>query len=142
MIRRPPRSTLFPYTTLFRSLLRARSSAGGPGAVAAWATAGGAGRGDSGGRTGRCADAAKVRARRRSAPPLYRQLSRGDADGGAIELSLWPAASPAHREARRYTALDPQCRTRQDDPDANAPAGGGGSLSLYAATGDEQAGTD
>src|SRR2546422_7402169 len=25
MIRRPPRSTLFPYTTLFRSLLRAHS---------------------------------------------------------------------------------------------------------------------
>src|SRR2546430_10431384 len=25
MIRRPPRSTLFPYTTLFRSLLRGRS---------------------------------------------------------------------------------------------------------------------
>src|SRR5256712_14202116 len=25
MIRRPPRSTLFPYTTLFRSLLRPRS---------------------------------------------------------------------------------------------------------------------
>src|SRR5258708_30116250 len=25
MIRRPPRSTLFPYTTLFRSLLAARS---------------------------------------------------------------------------------------------------------------------
>src|SRR2546427_7663370 len=25
MIRRPPRSTLFPYTTLFRSLLRERS---------------------------------------------------------------------------------------------------------------------
>src|SRR3712207_7972826 len=24
MIRRPPRSTLFPYTTLFRSLIRAR----------------------------------------------------------------------------------------------------------------------
>src|SRR3712207_6973391 len=29
MIRRPPRSTLFPYTTLFRSLLRAPA----PGAV-------------------------------------------------------------------------------------------------------------
>src|SRR3712207_7894494 len=31
MIRRPPRSTLFPYTTLFRSLaaLRPRSGAGG-----------------------------------------------------------------------------------------------------------------
>src|SRR2546429_5362364 len=27
MIRRPPRSTLFPYTTLFRSLSRARNSA-------------------------------------------------------------------------------------------------------------------
>src|SRR2546427_11687726 len=26
MIRRPPRSTLFPYTTLFRSVLRARLS--------------------------------------------------------------------------------------------------------------------
>src|SRR5688572_31157510 len=26
MIRRPPRSTLFPYTTLFRSLIRAWSS--------------------------------------------------------------------------------------------------------------------
>src|SRR3989449_10676372 len=25
MIRRPPRSTLFPYTTLFRSLIRSRS---------------------------------------------------------------------------------------------------------------------
>src|SRR2546430_12377815 len=29
MIRRPPRSTLFPYTTLFRSLLFRRTSAGG-----------------------------------------------------------------------------------------------------------------
>src|SRR2546422_1390028 len=28
MIRRPPRSTLFPYTTLFRSPQRARSHAG------------------------------------------------------------------------------------------------------------------
>src|SRR3989442_11936336 len=28
MIRRPPRSTLFPYTTLFRSLFRARDRAG------------------------------------------------------------------------------------------------------------------
>src|SRR3712207_7294688 len=29
MIRRPPRSTLFPYTTLFRSLDRARPGDGG-----------------------------------------------------------------------------------------------------------------
>src|SRR5260370_15298354 len=28
MIRRPPRSTLFPYTTLFRSLARGRAGAG------------------------------------------------------------------------------------------------------------------
>src|SRR2546430_7120875 len=28
MIRRPPRSTLFPYTTLFRSLVRAAIAAG------------------------------------------------------------------------------------------------------------------
>src|SRR3712207_7314970 len=30
MIRRPPRSTLFPYTTLFRSIWRIRSSTGMP----------------------------------------------------------------------------------------------------------------
>src|SRR5258708_29017255 len=29
MIRRPPRSTLFPYTTLFRSPIRASSALGG-----------------------------------------------------------------------------------------------------------------
>src|SRR2546429_2613366 len=29
MIRRPPRSTLFPYTTLFRSLVRVEVSGGG-----------------------------------------------------------------------------------------------------------------
>src|SRR3712207_8723818 len=31
MIRRPPRSTLFPYTTLFRSWQRAAAGAGGAG---------------------------------------------------------------------------------------------------------------
>src|SRR3712207_8344715 len=31
MIRRPPRSTLFPYTTLFRSQLRRPPGGGGPG---------------------------------------------------------------------------------------------------------------
>src|SRR5690349_23994387 len=31
MIRRPPRSTLFPYTTLFRSLLKDDSVPGAPG---------------------------------------------------------------------------------------------------------------
>src|SRR2546426_10961932 len=33
MIRRPPRSTLFPYTTLFRSCLLEGAPADGPGAV-------------------------------------------------------------------------------------------------------------
>src|SRR2546426_10425838 len=42
MIRRPPRSTLFPYTTLFRSL--ARTSRGAPGAARA-PCCGGRGRG-------------------------------------------------------------------------------------------------
>src|SRR2546429_5122756 len=32
MIRRPPRSTLFPYTTLFRSVFWARESSSRPGA--------------------------------------------------------------------------------------------------------------
>src|SRR3712207_8023266 len=34
MIRRPPRSTLFPYTTLFRSVLDVRSVVGGAYATA------------------------------------------------------------------------------------------------------------
>src|SRR3712207_8633157 len=33
MIRRPPRSTLFPYTTLFRSARRARAGGSGDAAV-------------------------------------------------------------------------------------------------------------
>src|SRR2546430_4076421 len=33
MIRRPPRSTLFPYTTLFRSRVGRRARGGRPGAV-------------------------------------------------------------------------------------------------------------
>src|SRR2546430_11877784 len=36
MIRRPPRSTLFPYTTLFRSLIVERMRAAGRDAVATW----------------------------------------------------------------------------------------------------------
>src|SRR2546425_6795638 len=37
MIRRPPRSTLFPYTTLFRSSLGGRDRRGGPLAAVALA---------------------------------------------------------------------------------------------------------
>src|SRR5438132_5831506 len=35
MLRRPPRSTLFPYTTLFRSVLQASRVSGGSGAPVA-----------------------------------------------------------------------------------------------------------
>src|SRR2546422_3946985 len=41
MIRRPPRSTLFPYTTLFRSLLAAAGAGGGGGREADGSRAGG-----------------------------------------------------------------------------------------------------
>src|SRR3712207_8655226 len=34
MIRRPPRSTLFPYTTLFRSAVTSHAAGGGPGDAA------------------------------------------------------------------------------------------------------------
>src|SRR5690242_20861505 len=37
MIRRPPRSTLFPYTTLFRSLVRALAAAGASPSIGACA---------------------------------------------------------------------------------------------------------
>src|SRR2546426_4798332 len=47
MIRRPPRSTLFPYTTLFRSTAAPRGKPGGedgrPGELARHARCGGAG---------------------------------------------------------------------------------------------------
>src|SRR5215475_15463301 len=36
MIRRPPRSTLFPYTTLFRSRTRPRCTSCAPGPPACW----------------------------------------------------------------------------------------------------------
>src|SRR5687768_18193233 len=42
MIRRPPRSTLFPYTTLFRSFVRRGRAGGIPGPVGAVPAAAGA----------------------------------------------------------------------------------------------------
>src|SRR5256885_8112287 len=46
MIRRPPRSTLFPYTTLFRSVLH--DDAHGPGGIAVLGQRGAAGQGKAG----------------------------------------------------------------------------------------------
>src|SRR3712207_8765099 len=68
MIRRPPRSTLFPYTTLFRSLLGARAGAGchGPGGAAVLALA----------AAGRCVGARPVVAQARHRPGAVRRRRR------------------------------------------------------------------
>src|SRR6266498_5940982 len=61
MIRRPPRSTLFPYTTLFRTFGEARCVTRLPDGPA-WQTSGGtANAGASAGRIGRARDAAPWR---------------------------------------------------------------------------------
>src|SRR2546422_6863562 len=60
MIRRPPRSTLFPYTTLFRSRLRAGRRDGAGGAATRRGGSGREARADGPGRR------APARARRRS----------------------------------------------------------------------------
>src|SRR3712207_8276961 len=62
MIRRPPRSTLFPYTTLFRSLLHARVGVGG-GAGDGRGARGRADRGVDGAGRGHGVDARDVAAR-------------------------------------------------------------------------------
>src|SRR2546427_2822854 len=59
MIRRPPRSTLFPYTTLFRSRDNARPRAGA-------AAAAPAAEGRAGGRCGGQRDGSTVREARRA----------------------------------------------------------------------------
>src|SRR5258708_33304596 len=53
MIRRPPRSTLFPYTTLFRSLRRGRGETAARGREAEGEARGGAGQGEDRGEGGR-----------------------------------------------------------------------------------------
>src|SRR5687768_18185993 len=66
MIRRPPRSTLFPYTTLFRS--RGRRRARGGGARAGWLAR-------SAPRTSASRPRIRPRRRRASAPPAPRSRS-------------------------------------------------------------------
>src|SRR3712207_7489429 len=53
MIRRPPRSTLFPYTTLFRSTSSYRRDSSAERRVGAAGAGGGAARGGTGGAGGR-----------------------------------------------------------------------------------------
>src|SRR5260370_6313347 len=68
MIRRPPRSTLFPYTTLFRSLLDADE-------VGARIVGGG-------GATGAQGDSGRVRLGGRAAYPGHGQHDRRQSAGG------------------------------------------------------------
>src|SRR2546429_214221 len=76
MIRRPPRSTLFPYTTLFRSPGRRRAGAvAHPARALAEGRGGGAGAGDTGGDP-QAAGGAADRAGRRG-PAVVRRHAGG-----------------------------------------------------------------
>src|SRR3712207_8402505 len=81
MIRRPPRSTLFPYTTLFRSAGVAPLAAAGAGGAP------------------RRAAASRVRARRRRGPGLLR--------GG--EGKSWDRQSKRLNSSHANTSLDVFC---------------------------------
>src|SRR3712207_8922948 len=91
MIRRPPRSTLFPYTTLFRSLLRRRL--GRRGAVAA--AGGRPGRGSAGGAAGGKRGGARAGGRLRPAradgggPPADRKSTRLNSSHANISYAVF-----------------------------------------------------
>src|SRR2546425_8448406 len=81
MIRRPPRSTLFPYTTLFRSVVRAEGGEEGAGAGdLAGGRAGAVRRGDRGAEAGGGAGARRLRDRR------VRDRARGRSEEHTSEL--------------------------------------------------------
>src|SRR2546427_198283 len=82
MILRPPRSTLFPYTTLFRSACAAASEHGGAVRLRTWCGAGGA----RAARAGRDRASGAVRAAAGRAAVLrqpggWRAVAVADADG-------------------------------------------------------------
>src|SRR3989454_7925578 len=96
MIRRPPRSTLFPYTTLFRSLLAAGDSAA---ALEAFAQA------------GRSLDLARLALARgdsaRARDALYGLMARApESDDAPAAVGVTLAALPA-RTAPERVALAP-----------------------------------
>src|SRR5260370_35504137 len=108
MIRRPPRSTLFPYTTLFRSPLAVRAGQlrrargrGRESGVPAPAARGGVRQEEPGGVLGSEGPQGGAAAGRRERPaPLGR---RGEAARGAAGRA---AATPALRAQRSHTAAD------------------------------------
>src|SRR3712207_8241470 len=95
MIRRPPRSTLFPYTTLFRSRRRGTRAPHGRRASRHRGAEGGAGRARGGGG----AAAARAGGGRRRLQGL------GRADGGAPLVGELPPRSEEHTselQSRQY----------------------------------------
>src|SRR5258708_19182466 len=82
MIRRPPRSTLFPYTTLFRSSCRSRASTKRLGS------------GRPGGSGGSCS-IAESRYPRRAGPPRMRRRTPSRSEEHTSELQ-----SPDHLVCR------------------------------------------
>src|SRR2546426_3117959 len=100
MIRRPPRSTLFPYTTLFRSLLKAQPRPHFAMALAIKRR----GRQDLADLSGQCLVAAL---RLRSAPPQHSLGLRGDAE-------LIVKARTRHLPFPRYAhhAVESSCEGR------------------------------
>src|SRR3989441_8056062 len=99
MIRRPPRSTLFPYTTLFRSRVQGGVRAGLPQAAAQ--PAGAAPRPRGPGAGGRLRQGDRPAGARSQAPrAVHRGDERGAGDGAAAALALAGRAEHG-RYARR-----------------------------------------
>src|SRR6266545_7734508 len=92
MIRRPPRSTLFPYTTLFRSVRRAGLGIGGSGGRRAIGSATGRGQARVGAPAGRVGPVRRVVVPR---DPSRRPVGRVGAE----------AAVPIRRPPRRRRGL-------------------------------------
>src|SRR2546430_16864401 len=102
MIRRPPRSTLFPYTTLFRSAARGRGPGRQPDAVAAVGARG-----------------ARPRLRSARVRPLHAAAGADADDGGERERRRVDPAVPAE-EPRRKRRRPAAAGAHQPRPAAGA----------------------
>src|SRR2546430_8177177 len=136
MIRRPPRSTLFPYTTLFRSPLEPRAG----GSPARWKGAGHRQHATEGRGGGRLRPHGRWRARRRAARHHRRPVpgTRGVAgrgrhhyhEGGSVNLHEYQARDIL----RRYgiPVPPPEVATTADEARAIAARLGGGPVVVEA----------
>src|SRR2546422_7146711 len=94
MIRRPPRSTLFPYTTLFRS------------------------RGD--GVAERSGQRAPRLARGKRAHEEDRKSTRLNSSHGYISYAVFCLKKKKHKHTRQHKSFDPSARRRHDTHIENA----------------------